>query len=145
MNYKNNQPPQARKPPHHQPLPSERTEQVNRILYTIANAVNTTLDLTDLYQVIHHALETIIDVNNFFIAIVDKRKTLYFPYFVDSADDDFEPINDFNENDSLTGLVVSGKKPVLLIEDELKKTPATRRRLGARPKSLAGRSTYYQE
>ena len=58
--------------------------------FLIANAVNTTLNLDDLYKTIHTALGTIIDVTNFFIAIVDSSdKTLYFPYFVDTVDDDF--------------------------------------------------------
>ncbi|MCP3956176.1 MAG: GAF domain-containing protein, partial [Desulfobacterales bacterium] len=60
------------------------------------------------------------DVTNFFIAIVDsKKKTLHFPYHVDSADDDFDPITDFDANNSLTGKVVLQRKPVLMGTKEL--------------------------
>jgi len=95
-------------------------EAINRVLFLIANAVNTTLNLDDLYTTIHKALGTIIDVTNFFIAIVDSQeRTLYFPYFVDTVDDDFSPISDFDTESSLTGLVVLQKKPILLHEKDL--------------------------
>ncbi len=107
------------------PLPRERAEQVNRVLYAIANAVNTTPDLDELYQVIHQTLSSIIDVTNFFIAIVNsQKKTLYFPYSVDMEDDDFSPITDFDTSDSLTGLVVLRKKPILLHSKQLQERAA---------------------
>jgi len=98
----------------------QQTEAVFEALFSISNAVNTTLDLDDLYRSIHQILSRIIDVTNFFIAIVDSQeKTLYFPYHVDSTDDDFDPITDFNTDDSLTGKVVQLRKPVLMGQKEL--------------------------
>ncbi len=100
-------------------------EEVNRVLFTFADAVNTTLDLDDLYATIHRSLGQIIDVTNFFIAIVDQEKrTLYFPYYSDTVDDDFSPITDFDTESSLTGLVVMEKKPVLLHAEELQERAA---------------------
>ena len=97
-----------------------RAENVNRTLFSIANAVNTTLNLPDLYRSIHRSLAGIIDVTNFFIAIVDsKKRTLYFPYHVDTRDEDFEPIADFDTHSSLAGLVVLKRRPVLLRQAEL--------------------------
>ncbi len=96
-------------------------EQVNGVLFGIANAVNTTLNLYDLYQSIHQSLGSILDVTNFFIALVDsENRTLHFPYFVDEVDDDFSAITDFRPEDSLTGLVVIEQKPLLLRGDDLK-------------------------
>lgn len=98
----------------------QQTEAVFEALFSISNAVNTTLDLDDLYRSIHNILSRIIDVTNFFIAIVDsQKKTLYFPYHVDSADDDFDPITDFDADGSLTGKVVQLRKPVLMGQKEL--------------------------
>ncbi len=102
-----------------------RSESINKTLYSISNAVNITLDLQDLYKHIHYLLGDILDVTNFFIAVVDnKENTLYFPYYVDTVDDDFYPIINFDTNDSLTGLVVSKKGPLLLKKEELDKREA---------------------
>ena len=99
----------------------ERAEKINRVLFAISDVVNNTFDLNHLYRSIHHILANIIDVTNFFIAIVDrKERTLYFPYHVDTADDDFAPITDFNTDTALTGLVVLQGKPILMREKELK-------------------------
>ncbi len=98
----------------------KQAEEIYNVLFSISNAVNTTLDLNDLFRTIHTTLSRIIDVTNFFIAIVDsKKKTLHFPYHVDTADDDFESITDFDANNSLTGKVVLERKPVLMEKKEL--------------------------
>ncbi|MBA3011404.1 MAG: PAS domain S-box protein [Proteobacteria bacterium] len=92
-----------------------RAEEINNVLFAISTAVNTTRNLSDLYPSIHASLSRIIDVTNFFIAIVDqKEQTLYFPYHMDTEDDDFLPITPFNTENSLTGLVVSQRRPLLL-------------------------------
>jgi PAS domain S-box-containing protein len=98
------------------------SEEVNKVLFSVLNAVNTTQNLKDLFASIHHSLGSILDVTNFFIAMVDiKKRTLYFPYHVDTTDDDFSPITNFDTNDSLTGLVVSQRRPVLLKKKDLEK------------------------
>jgi PAS domain S-box-containing protein len=93
----------------------QHAEKINETLFEISNAVNTTLNLDDLYRSIHDSLARIVDVANFFIAIVDsKKRTLHFPYHVDTTDDDFVTITDFDTDSSLTGLVVLQRKPVLI-------------------------------
>jgi len=100
---------------------SKQAEEINKTLFTISNAVNNTPNLTDLYRSIHDSLGNIMDVTNFFIAMVDiKKHTLHFPYYVDTVDDDYSPISKFDANDSLTGLVVKKQKPVLLKKKQLK-------------------------
>ncbi len=65
----------------------KRTEQIQSVVYKIADAVNRTADLNDLFQYIHKQLSTIIDTTNFYIALYDEDKeTLSFPYFVDEKD-----------------------------------------------------------
>ena len=101
-------------------LAPNHAEEINRVLYAIADAVNATQDLDALYRTIHQVLGTVIDVTNFFIAIVDQhRRTLYFPYYVDTVDEDFSPLTDFDPTSSLSGLVVTLKTPVLLHKAEL--------------------------
>ncbi len=91
-------------------------------LLEISNAVNNTDNLDDLYASIHESLKQIIDVSNFFIALVDTdAQTLHFPYVVDTVDEDFSPITNFDSADSLTGLVVARREPILLKAEELGK------------------------
>ena len=93
---------------------SKHAEQIIKTLFAISNAVNTAQKMKDLYRSII-SLDSIIDDTNFFIAIVDsKERTLNFPYYVDTEDEDFSPITNFDANDSLTGLVVSQKRSILL-------------------------------
>lgn len=102
-----------------------RSEDINKTLFAISNALTMTEKLPDLYQEIHHLLGEVIDVTNFFIVIVDtKKRTLHFPYYVDTKDEDFSPIKNFNEKDSLCGWVVSQQKPILLRKQELDRRAA---------------------
>jgi len=99
----------------------KHTENINKTLFSIANTVNITLNLKELYQQTHHLLSHIINVDNFFIALVNETKTtLHFPYLVDTVDKDNSPIRGFDPGRSLTGLVVSEQKAILLDSEKLK-------------------------
>ena len=103
----------------------KQAEEIKKVLFAISNAVNFTRNLEDLFEIIHKTLGNIIDVTNFFIAMVDiKKRTLYFPYQVDTNDNDFFPITNFNTKNSLTGLVVSERRPILLKKNDLEKLSA---------------------
>jgi PAS domain S-box-containing protein len=66
----------------------KRAEEVQEVLYNIANSINFCQRLDELYPVIHRNLSRILDTTNFFIALYDKQNhTLNFPYFVDEVDD----------------------------------------------------------
>jgi PAS domain S-box-containing protein len=111
----------------------KHAEAINKTLFSISNAVNVTSSLTDLYEQIHILLGEIIDVTNFFIVIVNaKEKTLYSPYHVDAVDTDFFPIT-YDASDSLSGLVVSQRRPILLNEKELKERSLKKGVWGALP------------
>ncbi len=98
----------------------KHSEDINKTFFAISNAVNTTSNIDDLYKQIHRLLGEIIDVTNFFIAVVnEKMQALYFPYYVDSVDDDFSSITNFDTKNSLTGFVISNRKPLLLRKEEL--------------------------
>jgi two-component system, cell cycle sensor histidine kinase and response regulator CckA len=109
-------------------------ERINRVLFAIADAVNTTEDLDELYRTIRHILSSILDVTNFFIALVDSgKRTLHFPYFIDTVDEIFSPIDDFHTGSSLTGLLVEERKPLLLHRDVLEKRASEGGILGSAP------------
>ena len=98
----------------------KRAEAVNRVLLDIANAVVTTRDLDELYRTIHRTLGRIIDVTNFFIALYDpERRAIGFPYWRDEMDTDFPEVGEFSETASLTGEVVSVRRPLMLRRDAL--------------------------
>jgi PAS domain S-box-containing protein len=101
---------------------NKKSDDISQVLLEITSAVHSSENLFELFQRIHHTLKRIIDVSNFFIAIVDtKERTLHFPYFVDTVDDDFSSITNFDSSHSLTGLVVSQRKPILLKTKDLEK------------------------
>jgi len=110
----------------------KEAEDINVAMFKILGAVTTARDLNDLFQTIHESLFPIIDVTNFFIALKDPQThTLYFPYHVDTADDDFLPIPfDNAKNNSLTGLVFAKKEAVLLNQEELRKREANNQTWG---------------
>jgi len=98
----------------------KQKEKITQTLFSISNAVNITPNLDDLYQTIHSLLGEIFDVTNFFIAILDNNKsTLHFPYYEDTVGDCYYSIENFDPEGSLTGLVVSKRKPMLLTKEEL--------------------------
>ncbi len=53
---------------------SKHNDQVTYTLFSIANAVNTTDNLDDLYHSIYDSLNNLITLPNFFIAIVKRKK-----------------------------------------------------------------------
>jgi len=104
----------------------KRSTEINKILFAISNAVNTTLDLNELYKQIHVLLNKVIDATNFFIAIVDHNKsTVRFPYYVDQKDEDFETNMAFDLENTLTGMVILKRKPVLMDKKALSEKSAT--------------------
>ncbi len=106
----------------------EHAEKINRTLFEISNAVNTTLNLEDVYKSIHQSLGRIIDVTNCYICIHDKKNdSLTFPLYRDVTGDRFEEITNLSRLDSLTLSyeVIKSGKPLLIskkeIEDWLKR------------------------
>ncbi|NNF99611.1 MAG: GAF domain-containing protein [Desulfobacteraceae bacterium] len=74
----------------HGPTPDEndQTHAINRMLINIANAINSTASLDELYQSIHNALREVIRVNNFYIALYDHHTDMVdFVFYEDEMDD----------------------------------------------------------
>jgi len=91
----------------------KRNDNLQKVLYNISQAANSSISLKQLYKTIHKELGTIIDTTNFYIALVDKKEDkIYFPYHQDEKDDNF-PILNFSTSNTLTAYVIKTGKPLL--------------------------------
>jgi len=100
------------------------SENINKALVEISNAINITPDFNALYRTIHKSLMKIMDVTNFFIATYDKEEDLvFFPYVSDKKKSEFVAIKDISkQKESLIGQVIFSGKPVFVSKDEQIKT-----------------------
>ena len=90
------------------------------VLLEITDAVTSTLNLDELYKVIHTSLGKILNADNFYIAIHNPKKdSIHFPYWVDEKDDPQPEIFNFSKTASLTGKVISARKPLIFYEEDI--------------------------
>ncbi|MEA1968836.1 MAG: hypothetical protein U9N77_11545 [Thermodesulfobacteriota bacterium] len=81
------------------------TDKTIEVLLEISNALSSTFNLDELYKAIHKSLGKIINVDNFFISILDqKRDSIFFPYWIDEEDDVHGEIFNFSKSASLTAM-----------------------------------------
>jgi transcriptional regulator with GAF, ATPase, and Fis domain len=93
----------------------KRYEKINQTLFKISNSINTTSNLSELYESIHKFLSSIIDTTNFFIARYDNENdSVEFSYCVDEIDGQLPPVKNFTKTASLTAEVVRTGKPILI-------------------------------
>jgi len=65
----------------------KNAEKVQKVLYRISEAVNTTEDINTLYKVIHENIKHLMKADNFYISLYDDETDMIsFPYFVDEVD-----------------------------------------------------------
>jgi signal transduction histidine kinase/CheY-like chemotaxis protein/transcriptional regulator with GAF, ATPase, and Fis domain len=111
-----------------------KSEETNKVLFEISNAVNITRNLVELYESIHRSLGRIIDVTNFFIALHDvSTNTISFPYYVDEYDDFTAYTMIHLQSNSLTSEVFRARKPVFFREAELKRRASRKAIVGTTP------------
>jgi len=90
------------------------SEQIQKVLYNISNAVVSDGSFHDLMVVIRQELGTLVDTTNFYIAFYDENTGLLSsPYGEDK--NDFLPT--WPAKGSLTGMVISQNKPLLTKKD----------------------------
>ncbi len=64
-----------------------RTQKLQNCLYRIAEAVDASPQLDDLYRAVHNIIGEVMPANNFYIALHNEDEDLlHFPYFVDDVD-----------------------------------------------------------
>jgi len=91
-----------------------------KVFLEISSAVHSTNNLDDLYKTIHKLLSEILNVDNFFIAIHNKKEdSISFPYYIDEKDKPPKEMLTFSKLRSLTGEVILGKKPRFYTRDEI--------------------------
>ncbi|SMC54905.1 PAS domain S-box-containing protein [Desulfocicer vacuolatum DSM 3385] len=104
----------------------KKHQKLMDVLLEIAEAVNRTRNLNELYQAIHTSLGKILNVDNFFIAIHHPDKdTITFPYYVDQHDKNIHEIKGFSNTASLTGKVIQVGKPLLFDKKDILKHART--------------------
>jgi signal transduction histidine kinase/GAF domain-containing protein/DNA-binding response OmpR family regulator/HPt (histidine-containing phosphotransfer) domain-containing protein len=112
-----------------------QSEKVTRTLFSISNAVNTTDNLNELYRSIYNSLNTLIELPNFFIAIVDNNRTMHFPLFEDIHKEEIRALSvpDFELRPSITTDVIKSKKTLFLKKEALNKLGKENRIIGFVP------------
>ncbi|MEA3500622.1 MAG: PAS domain S-box protein, partial [Candidatus Marinimicrobia bacterium] len=101
----------------------KKTEEVQRMIYNVTDAINTTKDLDEFYTIIHKQLSTIIDTTNFYIALYNKDKNIIsFDYFIDEFVDKKGNINVARKSKKgLTEYVIKTGEPLLADAKAIKK------------------------
>ena len=106
-------------------------EAVNHALMRISSAMNATSDLDELYWSIHQALDSLLDLSNFAIAIYNRQADrIDFPYFVDQMDEKFPVIHGLADSPALCAEVIRTGRPLMIDREAIK---ARTRRLGKPP------------
>ncbi|MBC8416078.1 MAG: PAS domain S-box protein, partial [Candidatus Cloacimonetes bacterium] len=99
----------------------KQAENIQKTLYNISNALNTTDKIRELFIKIREYLGNVIDTTNFYVALFDeKTDMLTLPFQVDEKDD-FET---FPAGKTLTSLVIKTGKPLFVnkqLQDDLNK------------------------
>jgi PAS domain S-box-containing protein len=89
----------------------KRNEEIQRALFNISNAVNTTVNLDQLYEKIREYLGRIVDTTNCFLALYDEETNmLTMPFHRDEKDS----YSEFPAGKTLTGYVLSTRKAQLI-------------------------------
>ena len=101
----------------------KHAEEINQVLFSISNAVNTTSNLDELYKSIHQSLSRIIDVTNFWIGFYNvEEDSLSFNYIVDTVDkpEKFRELTNISASNSSShgGFVIRSGKPVLHTKEQ---------------------------
>ncbi|MBC8415151.1 MAG: PAS domain S-box protein, partial [Candidatus Cloacimonetes bacterium] len=96
----------------------KQAERIQSILYKIANVVNTTKDIHELFKSIRDHLSAIVNTDNFYIALYDKDKdTFSLPYHTDEKD----TFDSFPAEKTLTAYVVRAGKSLFATEEKMEK------------------------
>lgn len=94
------------------------SEKIQKVLYNISNAVNTSENLNILVSYIKEQLDTIIDTTNFYVALYESETDMFtVPFFVDEKVN----VEIFPAGKSMTAYVLKTKKPLLAKEPDFQR------------------------
>ena len=94
----------------------KRAEVLQHIQYRVADAAVSSIKLTDLFDSIRFELSTIMNVNNFFIALYDEKTGMLQS---DVNKDEKEEIPYWAAKGSMTGYVIEQKKSILVNKKQI--------------------------
>jgi len=95
----------------------KRLETTRHSLFEISKSAYTSKTLDEFLTSIHHFLGDIMDVNNFFVAMYDKKTdSISLPYEVDAKD----KYTSFPAGKTCTGYVIRTRKPLLADEGQMR-------------------------
>jgi len=99
---------------------AERASQTQRVIHEIWNATIAAHDTRELFSMIHQQLDTVLNTQNFFIALYDSdTDSLSLSYFVDEKDQD--SFDSFPAGKTMTGYVVRNNTSLMLTREEADK------------------------
>ena len=97
-----------------------RAEKGQALYYKIANMTINSSNLESLFAHIHQELSAIIEVNNFYVALVDNdNRMLHFPYFIDEHTSTVEASFERHLSNGLTEYAMLANKPIFLYERDI--------------------------
>ncbi len=100
-------------------------DKIIAVLLKISEAASDTRDLDELFPVIHQTLGEILNVNNFYIALLDREKdVLSFPYYVDEKRDPPGKIHHFSQTRTSTGQVIQDRQPKIFYRQDIHRLSA---------------------
>ena len=107
----------------------DRLEAVQSMLLEIGELSTTCSDIVDFIGAVHRALGRIMYAANFYVALCDREDgTIWFPYFVDEADDAVPILNQrvplASPEKSPTAWVVVNKRRLMITADEFERAGA---------------------
>ncbi|MBD8573102.1 EAL domain-containing protein [Pseudomonas syringae] len=96
-----------------------RAQRTQRVLYEISHLASSTRDRGTFIKGVHQQLSTLIDAENFALALYDRlNDKITYPYYVDSIDGEAPAPDAFEFLDrasmSMTGYVLTGGKPLFV-------------------------------
>ncbi len=95
----------------------KRAEQIQKVLFNISTAVNTSQNLKTLLGIVREELGNIIDTTNFYVAFYNDETDLFsLPFMVDEKD----TFTSFPGGKSLTKYILKINKPLLVNKKRLK-------------------------
>jgi len=110
----------------------KESEEINQVLFEIANAVNTTRNLPELYKSIHTFMSRIMDLTNFLIGLYDHETgSIHWDYCVDQYDDLQGKTITLGTGSIARDIILSGQ-PIFLNEPDLEKRHQQSQAVGTR-------------
>jgi signal transduction histidine kinase/ActR/RegA family two-component response regulator len=93
-----------------------RSEKIQQVLYAVSNAVLTDNNLDGLINIFKDQLGTLIDTTNFYLAFYDETTGMLS---ATNVSDEYDSIESWPAEKSLTGLVINKNKPILVTIDKI--------------------------